>query len=129
MQLYCNVISSGAVSEIRKVCICDTTAARTAQINYGLSDAVVAYQVYPDLLEQYIDWSMGDRPRGTICGYFLLYVRFDCCLGVKKYSKLQLRWAIRNKRCELAQHVAAATATSAASTWAPFPKVPSHRWH
>ena len=31
----CNVIDPGVVSEIRKVCICDTTAVRTAQIKYG----------------------------------------------------------------------------------------------
>ena len=34
MQLYCNVVDPGVVSEIRKVCICDTTAVRTGQINY-----------------------------------------------------------------------------------------------
>ena len=35
MQLYCNVFDPGVVSEIRKLCICDTAAIRTAQINYG----------------------------------------------------------------------------------------------
>ena len=35
MQLYCHVIDPGVLSKIRKVCICDTTAVSTAQINYG----------------------------------------------------------------------------------------------
>ena len=70
MQLYCNVIDPGVVSEIRKVCICDTTAVRTAQMNYGDMMLFKAYQVFPDLLGKYTDWSMSDRPCATICGYF-----------------------------------------------------------
>ena len=35
MQLYGYVIDPGVVSKIRRVCVCDTTTVRTAQINHS----------------------------------------------------------------------------------------------
>ena len=52
--------------------------------------------------------------RNHLCVHFLCMCDLPAvCLGVNNYSTLQLCWVIPNKRCEFAQHVAAATATSA----------------